>query len=95
MDATVEMRDYAKKGLSAEEIGEIVDAVGSVSAVLNTRHVTAKAKGWAEKPPDKAVFIMAATVENNLLRRPVVLSGGAAVVGASEKELRRLLGRPT
>jgi len=88
----IELRDYAKKPLIEAEIAEIVEAAGSVAAVLNARHVTAKANGWGEHPPDTATFVAAAVAENNLVRRPVVIAGGSAVVGTSEKELRRLLG---
>lgn len=93
LDPDVELRDYAKKGLTAEEIGEIVDAAGSVAAVLNKSHATAKDRGWRENPPDKATFVGSAVAENNLLRRPIVLAGGKAVVGTSEAALRGLLGK--
>jgi len=41
----VEEIDYAKAGLSAETVEEIVKKAGSVLAVLNTRHEIAKEKG--------------------------------------------------
>ena len=87
----VEERNYAKEPLTKKEIGEIVDAAGGVAAVLNTRHATAKAEGWKEKPPAKTRFIAAALEENNLVRRPVLIRDGRAVVGKDEAAIRALL----
>jgi arsenate reductase-like glutaredoxin family protein len=88
----VEERNYVKVALTADEIGAIVDAAGSVAAVLNTRHETAKANGWKEKPPTRAAFVAAAAKENNLLRRPIVIRGKRVVVGNDPDALRDLLG---
>lgn len=90
LDPAVEERNYSKVPLTKKEIGEILKAV-SVADVLNTRHKVAKAKGWKEKAPSKTVFVQAAVEENNLLRRPILLSGGEAVVGKSEAAIRELL----
>lgn len=87
----VEERNYAKQPLTRAELGEIVDAAGGVAAVLNTRHATAKANGWKDAPPGKKAFIDAAVEENNLVRRPVLIRGGEAVVGKDEAAIRALL----
>ena len=88
-DALVE-RNYHKEALTRAEVEGIVRAAGSVAAVLNTRHATAKAGGWKDAPPSRAAFVAAALEEPNLLRRPVTVRGGRAVVGGSEKEIRAL-----
>lgn len=74
-------RNYSKDPLTADEIRGIVTAAGGVRAVLNTRHAIAKERGWAEKPPPADAFVTAALAEPNLLRRPIVLKDGKAVIG--------------
>lgn len=72
----------------------IVAAAGSVDAVLNTRHALAKERGWKETPPTTAEFAAAVLGEPNLLRRPILVRDGHAVVGKDEEGWRRLLGQP-
>ncbi len=55
--------------------------MGSVAAVLNTRHALAKERGWAEKPPPVAEFAREAAEDANLLRRPILLRGKVVLVG--------------
>lgn len=81
----VEEIDYAKTGLSAATVEEIVKKVGSVSAVLNTRHATAKEKGWVAKPPTAAVFAKAVAEDVNLLRRPILIDGDRVVIVGFDK----------
>jgi arsenate reductase-like glutaredoxin family protein len=75
--------DYAKKStpLTLEMVEGIVAKAGSVAAVLNTRHETAKAKGWADKPPAAAAFAKAVVAEPNLLKRPILIDGDKVIVG--------------
>jgi len=78
---TPEILDYAKKPLPAADVEAIVAAAGSVAAVLNTRHETAKANGWADKPPAPKAFARAVEAEVNLIRRPILLDGGTIIIG--------------
>lgn len=87
---TVE-RNYAKEPLTKTEIDRILRVV-PVAEVLNTRHRVAKESGWKEKAPSKAAFTQAAVLDNNLLRRPVIVRGTEAVVGFDEGAIRDLLG---
>ena len=89
-DALTE-RNYAKQPLTRAEVKAILEAAGCVEEVLNTRHATAKANGWKEKAPSKSVFADAVLEEPNLLRRPITVSGGKAVVGRDEAAIRTLL----
>jgi arsenate reductase-like glutaredoxin family protein len=92
LGAEVEERNYAKTPLTKKEIVAIIDAVGSVADVVNTRHAVAKERGWKDKAPSKTVFATAAAEDNNLLRRPIVIAGKRVVVGKDEAALRKLLG---
>ena len=74
-------RNYAKEPLSPGEVRAIVEAAGGVANVLNTRHEIAKERGWRESPPDVDTFAAAASAEGNLLRRPILLRDGRAIVG--------------
>ena len=73
-------RNYHKKPLTQREIVALVDAVGSVDALLNTRHAVAKQNRWKDKTPSKSAFAKAASTEPNLLKRPVIVSGARGVV---------------
>jgi arsenate reductase-like glutaredoxin family protein len=82
--------DYAKHSLDEASVRAIVAAAGSVAAVLNLRHATVKAKGWAAKPPDVATFVKAALAEPNVLRRPILLTGRRAIIGFDEAAYSKL-----
>ena len=58
---------------------------------MNTRHKTVKANGWKQETPSKAAFLKAAVEENNLLRRPILLSDGKLVVGRDLEAISELL----
>ncbi len=81
----VEEIDYAKTGLTAATVEEIVAKAGSVAAVLNTRHATAKEKGWIAKPPPASVFAKAVAEDVNLLRRPILIDGERVVIIGFDK----------
>lgn len=77
----VEEVNYAKRALTRDEVHRLVQAAGSVASVLNTRHATAKANGWAKAPPSLDEYVAAALIEPNLLRRPILIVDGRAIVG--------------
>lgn len=82
--------NYAKAPLPEAAIASIVKKAGGVAAVLNTRHATAKDKGWADKPPSTTEFAKAAAAEPNLLRRPIVVAGDKVIVGFNKTEYAKL-----
>lgn len=90
MAVQVEEREYGKKPLGEDEVLALVKAAGGVAAVLNARHETAKARGWKDSPPDAATFARAVAAEANLIRRPIVLVSGKAIVGLDEEAYRAL-----
>ncbi len=73
--------NYARTGLSEATVKAIVAKAGSVAAVLNTRHATAKQHDWAAKPPSIAAFAKAVAADVNLLRRPILILDDKVVVG--------------
>jgi arsenate reductase-like glutaredoxin family protein len=73
--------DYAKKPLDEASVRAIIKAAGSVGAVVNTRHATAKEKGWVDSPPDADTFAKAVGKDPNLLRRPIFIAGKKFIVG--------------
>jgi arsenate reductase-like glutaredoxin family protein len=94
-DSSIEMEEvnYAKSGLTEATVLDVVAKAGSVAAVLNTRHATAKAQGWSESPPSAAVFAKAVVADVNLLRRPIVIDGQRVIVGF-DREAYKQLARP-
>ncbi len=86
----LETVDYAKKPLDEATVLSLVAKAGSVAAVLNTRHETAKAKGWGEKPPDAKTFAKAVAKEPNLLKRPILDVGGKVIVGFDDAAYKKL-----
>ena len=89
-DAYVE-RNYHKEPLSQREIVALVDAVGSVEALLNTRHAVAKENEWKDKAPSKTSFAKAAVGEANLLKRPIIVVGARGLVSRKEAEITAFL----
>jgi arsenate reductase-like glutaredoxin family protein len=82
--------NYAKAGLTEATVKDIVAKAGSVAAVLNTRHATAKEKGWIESPPSAAVFAKAVAADVNLLRRPILIVGNRVIVGFDKPAYAKL-----
>ena len=60
--------------------------------MLNTRHAIAKENEWKDKAPAQAAFIAAVQEQSNVIRRPILVKDGAAVVGRDEDAIRELLG---
>jgi arsenate reductase-like glutaredoxin family protein len=73
--------NYAKAGLDPAAVRAVVEAAGSVAAVLNKRHAVAKERGWTEKPPALPEFAAAVAEDPNLLRRPILVRGKTVLVG--------------
>ena len=86
----VEEVNYAKTGLTEAVVKDIVAKAGGVAAVLNTRHATAKEKGWVDKPPSAAAFAKAVVADVNLLRRPIYIAGDKVIVGFDKPAYAKL-----
>ena len=86
----VEEVNYAKTGLTEATVKAIVAKAGSVAAVLNPRHATAKDNGWVASPPSVAVFAKAVAADVNLLRRPILIVGERVIVGFDKPAYAKL-----
>ena len=73
--------NYAKKPLDAAQIRQIIEAAGSVAAVVNKRHALVKERGWLEREPKVDDFVRAALADPNVLRRPVFIRGKSVLIG--------------
>ncbi len=91
LDGSVIERNFAKEPLTPSEIRTIIQAAGGVAAVLNTRHAVAKENGWKEQAPTQEAFIAAVQEQSNVIRRPILVKGDAAVVGKDTEQIRALL----
>lgn len=84
-------RNYSKSPLTAAEVEQLLSAAPSLEVVINTRHAIAKERGWKTKPPSREELLAAVLQDNNVLRRPIVVRDGRAVVGSDEAAIRALL----
>ena len=82
--------NYAKTALDESTVKQLVAKAGGVAAVLNVRHATVKAQGWADKPPDVDTFAKAVVKEPNLLRRPILDTGKKLIVGFDKAAYAKL-----
>ena len=82
--------NYAKTALTEATVLDLVAKAGSVAAVLNTRHATAKQRGWVDTPPSAAVFARAVVADVNLLRRPILVVGNKVIVGFDKPAYAKL-----
>jgi arsenate reductase-like glutaredoxin family protein len=86
----VEEKNTAKVALTAQDLGVIVSAAGSVAAVLNLRHAIAKARGWASAPPTIDELAEVAAAEPNVIRRPILIVEGRAIIGFDREAYAKL-----
>ena len=82
--------DYAKKPLDDATVRMLVKANGGVAGLVNTRHATAKEKGWVETPPDVDTFAKAVVKDVNLLKRPIYIAGKKLIVGFDKAAYAKL-----
>jgi len=82
--------NFAKAALDLETVKTIIATAGGVKNVINTRHATAKTKGWVDNPPDADTFAKAVVKEVNLLKRPIVIAGKTAIVGFNKTAYAKL-----
>lgn len=88
----IEQRDFARKPLSKDEVLALVKLAGGVAPLVSTRNTIVRERGWAASPPDAATFAAAVAVDNNLLKRPIVVVGKRVIIGRDEVAWKDALG---
>ena len=87
--AELELRDLGADRLTEEELDTMIGD-RDYRMFLNSRSELYRAREMGEKPPGRSEAIRLMAGEPNLIRRPVVISGGRIVVGYDEAGLRGL-----
>ena len=88
--AQLEARDLAAQPLTAEELDALIGA-RDYREFLNTRNELYRQRNMAEHPPSREEALQLMAENPNLIRRPVVISGRAVVLGYDEPALRALV----
>lgn len=87
-----EKREYFKNRLTRDELASLLNSVGlTATDVLSTRSRPYREMGLAEKTLSDEELLDLMIEEPRLLRRPLVIRDGAAVVGHNEAKLRELI----
>ena len=89
--AELEARDLAAQPLSEKELDALIGD-RDYRLFLNNRNELYRRHKMAELPPSREEAIRLMAREPNLIRRPVVVSGRALVLGYDEPALRALAG---
>jgi arsenate reductase-like glutaredoxin family protein len=87
--AELELRDLGADRMTEDELDTLIGA-RDYRMFLNPRNEMYRAREMGEKPPSRSEAIRLMAGEPNLIRRPVVISGGRIVVGYDEAALRGL-----
>ena len=77
--------DLAKERPSRELLSKLIDEQG-LDAVLNPRSPAYKERNLGENKPSKAEAIAMMLEDPNLIRRPLVLGKGKAILGYQPEE---------
>jgi len=86
-------RDLGKNPLTEDELKKLFGD-RDPREFLNTRNEQYRTMKMAENPPSPAESIRLMAQNPNLIRRPIVVRGGHAVMGFDEEALLRLVGPP-
>jgi arsenate reductase len=85
----LDLRDLAKERLSAAELDKLIGS-RDYREFLNPRNELYRRKKMKEKPPSRTEAIRLMAREPNLIRRPVIVSGGRMVLGFDEDGIAKL-----
>jgi regulatory protein spx len=86
---TLELRDLGKDRLTAPELEKLIGDRDH-RPFLNTRNELYRKHKMGKNPPSRAKAIQMMAREPNLIRRPVVISGGKMILGFDEAGLKSL-----
>ncbi len=80
------------RGLSTEEIDKLIGQ-RDYKEFLNTRNELYRERNMKDHPPSRAEAIKLMAENPNLIRRPILISGGKMALGFDEKKFRDIAGR--
>ncbi len=86
----LEERDLAKDPLTADELDALIGRRNYLE-FLNPRTELYRKLKMKENPPSRAQALKWMSKEPNLIRRPIVVSGGEMALGFDESALAELL----
>lgn len=87
-----EFHDYKKQGIDADTVKVWLDQIGT-EVVLNKKGTTWRKLSTAEQETalaTEAGLIQALTTHNSLIKRPIIATGNAFIVGFDEGLIRGL-----
>jgi arsenate reductase-like glutaredoxin family protein len=87
--AELELRDLGTERLTESELEALIGD-RDYRQFLNPRNELYREQKMSEHTPSRAEAIRLMAREPNLIRRPVVISGGRLVLGYEEKALREV-----
>jgi arsenate reductase (glutaredoxin) len=82
-------RDLGKDRLSAAELEKLIGDRDH-KQFLNTRNELYRTKKMKDHPPSRAEAIRMMAAEPNLIRRPVIVTGGRVVLGFDQGGIDRI-----
>ncbi len=82
-------RDLAEERLSSSELEKLIGR-HDYTEFLNPRNEVYRKENMKEEPPTRKQAIRLMAKEPNLIRRPLIVSGGRVVVGFDEDGIARL-----
>lgn len=85
----LEFRDLGKQRLTIAELDRLIGD-RDYREFLNPRNELYRERNMREKPPSRAEALKLMAAEPNLIRRPIVISGGRIVLGYNEDALKKL-----
>lgn len=87
-----ERRDYFKEEFTVDELRTLLDEIGlKPSDVLSKRSKAYRDLGLADKEISEDELLTLMTEHPTLLRRPIVVKDGRAVVGFKQGEIEELI----
>ncbi len=89
-----ERRDFFKERFNTDELRSVLDRAGlDVADVLSTRSKAYSERGLAEHALTDAQLLDLMVEEPTLLRRPLIIGGGTALVGFNAAAIEGLIER--
>ena len=83
------LRDIGKDRLRADEIENLIGK-RDYRTFLNTRNEIYRQKNMKENPPSRQEAIRMIAEEPNLIRRPIIISGGKILLGFEQESIDEL-----